>query len=83
MYIGVDLLWVRPGICGGTESFIRNLLNGLAKYDTENQYVLFVAQDNADTFQHYEKFPHMHLEMSCLFRYTVSRELVEVFLMRL
>ena len=64
MYIGVDLLWVRPGICGGTESFIRNLLNGLAKYDTENQYVLFVAQDNADTFQYYEKFSHMHLETS-------------------
>ena len=62
MYIGVDLLWVRPGICGGTESFIRNLLNGLAKYDTENHYILFVAQDNADTFQHYEKCSHMHLE---------------------
>lgn len=40
MRIGVDLLWVRPGICGGTESFIRNLLDGFMEYDKENEYVL-------------------------------------------
>lgn len=59
MRIGVDLLWVRPGICGGTESYIRNLLNGFVKYDNENEYVLFVAKDNAETFVHYEENPHM------------------------
>ncbi len=53
MYIGVDLLWVRPGICGGTESYIRNLLDGFAAYDKVNKYILFVAEDNADTFTHY------------------------------
>lgn len=54
MKIGVDLLWVRQGICGGTESYIRNLLNGLVKYDSDNIYVLFVAQDNAEGFSKYE-----------------------------
>lgn len=53
MRIGVDLLWVRPGICGGTESFIRNLLDGMAKYDEVNEYILFVAIDNADSFANY------------------------------
>lgn len=53
MKIGVDLLWVRPGICGGTESFIRNLLGGFAEYDMENEYVLFAAKDNADSFSGY------------------------------
>ncbi|MCH5342424.1 MAG: hypothetical protein J1E64_00185 [Acetatifactor sp.] len=25
MRVGIDLLWVRPGLCGGTESFIRSI----------------------------------------------------------
>lgn len=53
MRIGIDLLWVRVGICGGTESFIRNLLDGFLQYDRENEYILFVAGDNADSFRHY------------------------------
>ncbi len=61
MRIGVDLLWVRVGICGGTESYIRNLLDGFARYDKENEYILFVAEDNGETFEHYEKNTHMHL----------------------
>lgn len=53
MRIGIDLLWVRVGICGGTESFIRNLLDGFRQYDITNEYVLFTAGDNADSFRHY------------------------------
>ena len=53
MKIGIDLLWVRPGICGGTESVIRNLLDGLTRYDNKNEYVLFAARDNADSFSKY------------------------------
>lgn len=59
MKIGIDLLWVRPGICGGTESYIRNLMNGFGKYDKENEYVLFVSLDNGDSFEAYEKYPNM------------------------
>lgn len=55
MKIGIDLLWVRVGKCGGTESFIRNLLSGFAEYDKENEYVLFAAKDNAESFEKYEK----------------------------
>ncbi len=54
MRIGIDLLWVRPGICGGTESYIRNLLYGFAQYNPQNEYILFMAEDNAESFRHYE-----------------------------
>ena len=53
MKIGIDLLWVRPGKCGGTETFIRHLMNGLAEYDTVNEYLLFVSRDNAESFSGY------------------------------
>ncbi len=55
MKIGVDLLWVRVGKCGGTESFIRNLLSGFAEYDNKNEYYLFTTLDNAESFAHYCK----------------------------
>lgn len=57
MRIGVDLLWVRVGICGGTESFIRNLLDGFQQYDRKNEYILFTTEDNAESFRHYEEEP--------------------------
>ncbi len=59
MRVGIDLLWVRPGKCGGTESVIRNLLDGFARYDRENQYILFTAEDNAESFAEYNGYPHM------------------------
>lgn len=62
MRIGIDLLWVRVGICGGTESYIRNLLDGFAKYDPKNEYVLFVAKDHAHSFWKYAKAAHMRLQ---------------------
>jgi hypothetical protein len=61
MKIGIDLLWVRVGIVGGTESFIRNLLDGFGAYDTENEYILFTARDNGGSFRCYESFPNMQL----------------------
>lgn len=61
MRIGIDLLWVRPGICGGTESFIRNLMNGFGTYDKENEYVLFTAKDNHDSFADYAAYSNMSL----------------------
>lgn len=62
MRIGVDLLWVRVGICGGTESYIRNLLDGFAEFDSENEYVLFVSRDNGQSFEVYEQQAHMSLK---------------------
>ena len=51
----IDLLWLRPGKVGGTEFFIRNLLDGLSKLDEDFAFVLLVSRDNADTFVHYTK----------------------------
>ena len=59
MLVGIDLLWVRHGICGGTESVIRNLMRGFGEYDQKNQYILFVARDNRETFQEYLSYGNM------------------------
>ncbi|MFI3237857.1 MAG: glycosyltransferase family 1 protein [Lachnospiraceae bacterium] len=59
MKIGIDLLWVRVNICGGTESFIRNLLDGFAQFDQEHEYLLFVSRDNAESFAQYDSYAHM------------------------
>lgn len=61
MRVGIDLLWVRPGLCGGTESFVRNLMKGLAEYDRKNVYILFVAEDNVDSFREYGTYDNMQL----------------------
>ena len=56
MRIGIDLLWVRVGICGGTESYIRNLIDGFVEFAQEHQFVLFTARDNKESFSHYEAY---------------------------
>ena len=53
--IAIDLLWVRPGEVGGTEVYVRNLLDGFCELKDEFNFVLFVSKDNADTFRHYTK----------------------------
>ena len=53
MRIGVDLLWVKPGKNGGTESYIRNLLDGFQEYVYDHTFVLFTSRDNAQSFQKY------------------------------
>lgn len=59
--IAIDLLWLRPGKVGGTESYIRNLLDGFARLDDDFDFTLLVSLDNADTFQKYEKDHRFHL----------------------
>lgn len=56
MRIGIDLLWVRPGKNGGTESYIRNLLDGFSKYaEDEYTFVLFTTKNNVKSFSKYKK----------------------------
>lgn len=57
----IDLLWLRPGKVGGTESYIRNLLDGFLKLPEEFNFTLLVSLDNAETFRHYEKDRRYHL----------------------
>ena len=59
MLIGIDLLWVRPGLCGGTESYVRNLIEGFGTFDDENEYLLFLAEDNEETFELFKVFKNM------------------------
>ncbi len=53
--IAVDLLWLRPGKVGGTESYIRNLLDGFMELEEDFRFTLLVSRDNAGTFRKYEK----------------------------
>lgn len=61
MRIGIDLLWVRNGKCGGTEAYIRNLLDGFARYCRKDTFVLFAAGDNGKSFLKYTRCSHMRL----------------------
>lgn len=63
MLIGIDLLWVRPKIVGGTESVIRNLINGFGLYDKNNKYMLFVGRDTKDTFEEYTRFDNVEIKV--------------------
>lgn len=51
--IAIDLLWLRPRQVGGTEFYIRNLLDGFRKLDEPFHMILLVSKDNRDTFVHY------------------------------
>jgi glycosyltransferase involved in cell wall biosynthesis len=51
--VGVDLTWVRVGKVGGTESYIRNLLDGLVGIQRRCDYTLFVTSSNLRSFTGY------------------------------
>lgn len=51
----IDLLWLRPGKVGGTESYIRNLLDGFVNLKEDFLFTLLVSLDNAETFRQYGK----------------------------
>lgn len=53
--IAIDLLWLRPGKVGGTEFYIRNLLDGFVQLDRPFRFTLLVSKDNRETFEHYAK----------------------------
>ena len=44
--IAIDLLWLRPGKVGGTEFYIRNLLDGFLQLDRKFRFTLLVSEDN-------------------------------------
>lgn len=51
--IAVDLLWLRPRQVGGTEFYIRNLLDGFLKLKEDFQLTLLVSKDNKESLEHY------------------------------
>ncbi|MGI8546428.1 MAG: glycosyltransferase family 4 protein [Gemmatimonadaceae bacterium] len=48
MRIGINLLYLLPGIVGGTETYARSLLHAFAKTSPDNDYVVFVNREAAD-----------------------------------
>lgn len=47
MRIGINLLYMLPGVVGGTETYARELLNHLAAVDQVNTYDVFVNREAA------------------------------------
>jgi glycosyltransferase involved in cell wall biosynthesis len=48
MRIGLNLLYLIPGLVGGTETYAAGLLTGLTRIDQENEYVVFVNRESAN-----------------------------------
>jgi glycosyltransferase involved in cell wall biosynthesis len=48
MRIGLNLLYLLPGIVGGTETYAAGLLAALARIDHKNEYVVFLNRESAD-----------------------------------
>jgi glycosyltransferase involved in cell wall biosynthesis len=46
MKIGINLLYLLPGVVGGTETYAAGLLHGLAEIDQRNEYVVFVNRES-------------------------------------
>jgi len=59
--IAVDLLWLRPKQVGGTEFYIRNLLDGFLRLEEPFHFYLLVSEDNRDTFLQYARDPRIEL----------------------
>ena len=51
----IDLLWLRVGKNGGSESYIRNILDGMKETDRAFKAVLLVSKDNGYSFEHYSE----------------------------
>jgi hypothetical protein len=48
MRVGINLLYLLPGVVGGTETYARSLLRALAELDHENEYLVFLNSESAD-----------------------------------
>ncbi len=48
MRIGINLLYLLPGVVGGTETYAAGLLQGLAAIVSDNEFVVFVNREAAD-----------------------------------
>lgn len=55
MEIAIDLLWLRPRQVGGTEFYIRNLLDGFLQLKEPFRFTLLVSKDNRESFEHYTR----------------------------
>jgi glycosyltransferase involved in cell wall biosynthesis len=49
--IGINALYLLPGKVGGTETYIRNLVDGLSRFDPDNTYFIFVNKESVGVFR--------------------------------
>ena len=54
MRIAIDMTWMKPGVTGGGESYVRNLLDAFKKFNDDINYILFAAKDNIETLNSYK-----------------------------
>ncbi len=59
--IAVDLLWLRPRKVGGTEFYIRNLLDGFLRLEQPFHLTLLVSKDNCESFRRYAEDKRIEL----------------------
>lgn len=74
--IAVDLLWLRPTKVGGTESYVRNLLDGFLKIEEDFDLTLLVSLDNANTFQKYEEDKRYHLLIADIESKNIAKRII-------
>ena len=48
MIVGLNLLYMLPGVVGGTETYAAGLIHGLARTEGPDQFVVFVNMESAD-----------------------------------
>ncbi len=53
MRIGINALYLLPGKVGGSETYIRNLVQSLLKIDRDNTYVIFINKESIGIFQEF------------------------------
>ncbi len=46
MRVGLNLLYLIPGVVGGTETYAAGLLSGLARIDSQDEFLVFVNQES-------------------------------------
>ena len=61
MNIAIDLLWLRPSKVGGTESYTRNLLDGLSSLEDEFEFTLVVSKNVEESFRKYTEDSRFHI----------------------
>ena len=48
MKVGLNLLYLLPGVVGGTETYAKSLIKAFAKQNRDNEYTIFVNRESAN-----------------------------------
>ncbi|HEX6573624.1 MAG TPA: glycosyltransferase family 1 protein [Gemmatimonadaceae bacterium] len=48
MHIALNLLYLLPGVVGGTETYARSLIKAFSRQDDDNEYSIFLNRESAD-----------------------------------